>query len=345
MWCHRNVGADIVGTFGAVYELAKYIGRVNFVRARLLVGTLVVLAAASSSAHAACTSPAGESGDLIYATNYGVMTFCNGNQWVSMAGGVSVTLGGTTGATTLHDLTDVDDTAKANGTYLMHDGTGWVANDPLGTITDTKWCVGNSSGQVVCNTDAPITVEADPQVGTLTNTKWCTTDGTAINCATDAPVTTEVDPQLDTLTADLFCQVNAGGTALVCANTAATQRTALGLDTMAIQNANAVAISGGTATLTGLTAANVTATTALSAASICDENGANCVDVSGGFSTAQGDRIVSGTAYAIVEEGSGLAVSGTLRIVTADVETCADGSPIGTIRINEATGALQICRK
>lgn len=317
-----------------------------FVRARLLVGTLVVLAAASSSAYAACTSPAGESGDLIYATNYGVMTFCNGNQWVSMAGGVSVTVGGTTGATTLDELTDAMITTPASGEYLTYNGTQWVNTaSPLGTITDTKWCVGNSSGQVVCNTDAPITVEADPQVGTLSNTKWCTTDGTAINCATDAPVTNEVDPQLDTLTADLFCQVNAGGTALVCANTAATQRTALELGTMATQNANAVAIAGGTAALTGLSAANVTATSALSAASICDETGANCVDVSGGFGTAEGDRIVSGTAYAIVEEDSGLAVSGTLRIVTADIETCSDGSAVGTIRIDAATGAVQMCRK
>ncbi|MFZ2620768.1 MAG: hypothetical protein WAX89_07850, partial [Alphaproteobacteria bacterium] len=226
----------------------------SLLRLPLLVVALMGLA---GNAFADCTGPAGRAGDMGYADNFGTMVFCNGSDWVSMAGGVSVTVGGTTGATTMDELTDATITTPASGQYLTYSGGGqWVNTaSPLGTITDTKWCVGNSSGQVVCNTDAPITVESDPQVGTLTNTKWCTTDGTAINCATDAPVTTEVDPQLDTLTANLFCQVNAGGTALVCANTAATQRTALGLGTMALQNANAVAISGGS--ISGLTSLSV----------------------------------------------------------------------------------------
>lgn len=57
------------------------------------------------------------------------------------------------------------------------------------------------------------------------------------------------------------------------------------------------------------------------------------------------DRIVSGSAYAIAEEDGGLAVSGTLRIVTADVETCDGGAGVGTIRVNPDTGAVEMCRK
>jgi len=137
---------------------------------------------------ATCSSPAGEAGQFGYASNYGVLAYCNGTNWISMAGGVSVTVGGTTGATTLHELSDVDDSAKASGTYLKYNGTSWVATNPFGTLTNAKWCTSDGS-TINCTTDAPVLAEVDPKVGTLTNAKWCTTDGSTITCTTDAPLT------------------------------------------------------------------------------------------------------------------------------------------------------------
>lgn len=49
-----------------------------------------------SHAYAACGSPTGSAGQQRYASNAGIMVYCDGTNWVSMAGGVSVTIGGTT---------------------------------------------------------------------------------------------------------------------------------------------------------------------------------------------------------------------------------------------------------
>ena len=106
---------------------------------------------------ATCSSPAGEAGQFGYASNYGVLAYCNGTNWISMAGGVSVTVGGTTGATTLHELSDVDDSAKASGTYLKYNGTSWVATNPFGTLTNAKWCTSDGS-TINCTTDAPVRI-------------------------------------------------------------------------------------------------------------------------------------------------------------------------------------------
>lgn len=55
--------------------------------------------AAVQTANAACTGPTGNTGDIIYASNYNTMAFCNGTTWTSMAGGVSVTVNTSGGAT------------------------------------------------------------------------------------------------------------------------------------------------------------------------------------------------------------------------------------------------------
>ena len=50
----------------------------------------------SASAWAACSSPAANAGEQSFDSNQNVMVYCDGTNWVSMAGGVSVTIGGTT---------------------------------------------------------------------------------------------------------------------------------------------------------------------------------------------------------------------------------------------------------
>jgi hypothetical protein len=47
-------------------------------------------------AYAACSGPAGQAGEQIYDSSRNIMAYCNGSIWTSMAGGVSVTIGGST---------------------------------------------------------------------------------------------------------------------------------------------------------------------------------------------------------------------------------------------------------
>ncbi|WP_414462398.1 tail fiber domain-containing protein [Hyphomicrobium sp. DY-1] len=71
----------------------------------LLLGLLIV----AQTAHAACANPAGVAGDMTYSTSANVMVFCDSNNWVSMAGGVSLTVNtsGGGGATPAGSTSDV----------------------------------------------------------------------------------------------------------------------------------------------------------------------------------------------------------------------------------------------
>ncbi|MCP5405406.1 MAG: tail fiber domain-containing protein [Pseudomonadaceae bacterium] len=299
----------------------------------LLVAFALLL---GQQAYAACSSPAGNEGEIRYATNFATFAYCNGTDWISMAGWVNSSGGG---ASLLNELTDVDTSGASTGKILAYNGTTWVVSDStvsdarIGTITDTKWCVG-ASGQIVCSTDAPLT--AASLLGDLANvdTTGAATgdflkfDGSSwvpsstlggLNDLSDvdtsgastgsilaydgsgwvisSSVSTESDPQVGAVTGT-FCQAN--GTTIECDKNAATQRTALGLGTT------------DSPTFAGVTAANVTATTALSAAALCDENGANCVAVGDiGTSSALPDRISSSNSQAMVRTFDGGTVSFT----------------------------------
>ena len=113
----------------------------------------LTLVAHSSTALAACASPVGNEGEMIYNDDFNVAQFCNGTSWVSMSGGASA---------------------------------GAESDPQVGMTTLNKWCRGDGSS-VVCDLNAPLTTEVDPKIGTLTNTKWCTTDGTTITCTANAP--------------------------------------------------------------------------------------------------------------------------------------------------------------
>lgn len=82
--------------------------------ARALCAALLLLAALSPAAHAACSSPTGAAGDQIYNSTHNVMQYCNGTNWIAMgadgAGG---------GPDTLGDLT------CNSGESIEFDGTDW----------------------------------------------------------------------------------------------------------------------------------------------------------------------------------------------------------------------------
>ena len=124
------------------------------IKAQLLLTSSFFL---TSTAAWACTNPAGTTGDVKYISNYNVMAYCDGSDWVAMLG----TIGGSgSGATLLNELSDVSTGGAADGQALVFNSGSW----------------------------APATVQ-DSRIGTLTNGEWCTSDGSNINCNTAPPLT------------------------------------------------------------------------------------------------------------------------------------------------------------
>ncbi len=89
------------------------------------VSFLAVLCAAllaGATLRADCVNPAGIAGENIYNADHGVMQFCNGTDWVSMAAS----------------------------------GLGTEVDPKVGTLTNGKWC--SSNGTIItCTEDAPVT--------------------------------------------------------------------------------------------------------------------------------------------------------------------------------------------
>jgi len=89
------------------------------------------------------------------------------------AGQVLTTATNTSGVRVLKCVTDTDG--------------GYAETDPkIGTITNSKWCIGSGS-KVVCNQNTPVMTESDPQVGTLTNGRWCIASGGKVVCNQSTP--------------------------------------------------------------------------------------------------------------------------------------------------------------
>jgi hypothetical protein len=92
-----------------------------------------------SSAFADCVNPAGREGGIVYNSTYKVAQFCNGIDWISMAGGASTSVSGggiPSGFIGAFDLASCPDGwseyALARGRFLRGiDSTGTI--DPSGT--------------------------------------------------------------------------------------------------------------------------------------------------------------------------------------------------------------------
>jgi len=110
---------------------------------------MLALAFGATAVHAACSGPAGTAGQMTYASNYNSMAYCDGSNWVSMAGGVSVTIGGTTN--------NYNATAAGSAGYVQYnDGSnGFAASSSFtysgglltvtGTVTATNVYASNIS--------------------------------------------------------------------------------------------------------------------------------------------------------------------------------------------------------
>lgn len=81
---------------------------------------ILLLALPSNAAYAACASPAGNEGDVLYNTDFKVVQFCDGTNWMSMSGTASTT------------------------------------DARIGTLTASKWCATNAGGTAIdCTQNAP----------------------------------------------------------------------------------------------------------------------------------------------------------------------------------------------
>jgi len=91
-------------------------------RIALPITAFLLFTLAASAGHAACTSPAGVEGEVIYNTDYATMQFCDNTSWISMAASGSIT----------------------------------AELDPkVGTLTPSTYCKANAAGtQIVCGTPA-----------------------------------------------------------------------------------------------------------------------------------------------------------------------------------------------
>ncbi|MCV0371891.1 MAG: hypothetical protein K5845_20930, partial [Filomicrobium sp.] len=114
-----------------------------------LLGLVVGLAAWGGVAFADCSSPAGTAGQMVYAGNHNTFAFCNGTNWVSMAGWNNSSGGG---ASLLNELTDVVTAGATTGSILSYNGSAWVVSSTsavpsvLNDLTDV-----NTAGAVAGN--------------------------------------------------------------------------------------------------------------------------------------------------------------------------------------------------
>jgi len=85
------------------------------------VALSLIMTAHAPAALAACADPVGNEGEFIYNQDYNIMQFCNGTDWVGMAGG-SV---GSGGASALTGLSDVTISSPSDGQVLKYNSGVW----------------------------------------------------------------------------------------------------------------------------------------------------------------------------------------------------------------------------
>lgn len=113
---------------------------------RILALAVVTAGLAAGQAHAACSGPAGQAGDQIYDSSRNIMAYCNGSIWTSMAGGVSVTVGGTTYNNTPGG--SANEVQYNNGSGGFAGDSGMTYSSGLLTVTNISTTNLTASGNV-----------------------------------------------------------------------------------------------------------------------------------------------------------------------------------------------------
>ncbi|HEY8963822.1 MAG TPA: hypothetical protein VIN59_05085, partial [Alphaproteobacteria bacterium] len=122
----------------------------NVARTAFAALAFILTLGISNAAYAACSSPAGAEGEMIYNDDFNVLQFCDGTNWVGMSGGS----GGCGGA----GVTDGD---KGDIT-VGSSGASWMIDDDVLDFTEL-------SDAMTLDASTRITVTGS-NVLTLTNT-------------------------------------------------------------------------------------------------------------------------------------------------------------------------------
>ncbi|NBX67154.1 MAG: hypothetical protein EBQ96_09180 [Proteobacteria bacterium] len=93
----------------------------KIIHTALFLGALSLSVSVAQSAFAACASPVGNEGEMIYNDDFNVMQYCTGTDWISMAGGASIAS---------------------------------EADPQVGVTTSNKWCRGDGTA-IQCDQNAP----------------------------------------------------------------------------------------------------------------------------------------------------------------------------------------------
>lgn len=241
---------------------------------RVLALAVAGVGLAIGQAHAACSNPAGSAGATTYATNANMMVYCDGTNWVSMAGGVSVTVGGTT----------YNNTPGGSANQVQYNnGSGGFAGDSGMTYSSGLLTVTNIS---TTNLTASVNVTAAAFYG----------DGSNLT----------------------------------------------GIGISSVPWVSLTNVPAGVANISNSTG-NISATTFTASSYVSASTYYGDGSQLTGISTVN-DRIVSGSVSAIAQGSSGVVnVNGTLALTNTGSETC-DAAHAYSLRINQATQMLQMCR-
>ena len=132
----------------------------------------------------------------------------------------------------IYDPSDSSMKACVGSTWITLSGGGG-GGGTLNDLTDVVVSSPTANQALVYNganwTNTNLTVtESDPQVGTMVANKWCAVNagGTAIDCAQDAPILVESDPTIGTLTNGKWCSTD--GTTVNCTQDAPSGATSSG---------------------------------------------------------------------------------------------------------------------
>lgn len=106
---------------------------------------LLLIAAASETAHSACSSPTGAERDLIYNADFHTYQFCNGTKWVAAGGAVSGNQYAPTGSRNVGDTSTGTTTDTGNADYLAFTR---ISLDQPGTIQSLSLYVATAAGNI-----------------------------------------------------------------------------------------------------------------------------------------------------------------------------------------------------
>jgi len=278
----------------------------RLVKLRLAIATFAAALSVgfSASAWAACSSPAGQTGDQAYNSSSNVMAYCDGTNWISMAGGVAVNIGG------------ADTYVQYNsGGTAFGGSSAFTWNTGTNTLTATNMA---GTGAVFTNLTGTLQTATQPNitsVGTLTG----------LTMGGDIAMGTH--------------NISGGGTATFT-TLAGTLSTAAQPNVTSLGTLTGLTVNG-IGTFTTVTSTNIYASSVSGTTGVFGSLTVGGVVVTGG---ASADRITSGTVTAIAEQTSGtVRISGTLALNNTGNEAC-DTAHAYSLRINQATKMLQMCR-